>query len=91
MKSGAQPWEKALMNLPVILNPDEGTNYYADWVWHYLPDYFFNTASNRWTPWQPGDGPNNGGREMIYQNIGGQKNRYLPDFRIGWPDGKFHP
>ena len=80
---GEQPWEQGFDEFAGFLNPDEGTNYYADWVWHYLPDYFFNTASNRWTSWRPGDGPNNGGREMIYQNIGGQKNRYLPDFVLG--------
>jgi arylsulfatase A-like enzyme len=42
-------------------------------------------VSNCWADWQPGDGPNNGGRELIYQNQGGQKVRYLPDFMLaGW-------
>jgi arylsulfatase A-like enzyme len=80
-----KPWNQGFDDFAGFLNPDEGTNYYADSFWRQTPHEYFNTASNRWTEWRPGDGPNNGGREMIYQNTGGQKVRYLPDFMLaGW-------
>ena len=80
-----KPWKQGFDEFAGFLNPDEGTNYYADSFWRQTPHEYFNTVCNRWTEWQPGDGPNNGGREMIYQNTGGQKVRYLPDFMLaGW-------
>ncbi len=80
-----KPWQQGYDEFAGFLNPDEGTNYYADSVWRQTPHAYFNTVSNCWTEWQPGDGPNNGGREMIYQNTAGQKERYLPDFMLaGW-------
>jgi arylsulfatase A-like enzyme len=80
-----EPWKLGFDDFAGFLNPDEGTNYYADSFWRYTPKMFYNTISNSWTDWQPGDAPNNGGRELIFQNSGGQKVRYLPDFMLaGW-------
>ncbi len=80
-----KPWKQGFDEFAGFLNPDEGTNYYADSFWRQTPHEYFNSLSNCWTEWQPGDGPNDGGREMIYQNTAGQKGRYLPDFMLaGW-------
>lgn len=80
-----EPWKLGFDDFAGFLNPDKGTNYYPDSFWRYTPDMFYNPMSNAWTAWQPGDGPNNGGRELIFQNSGGQKVRYLPDFMLaGW-------
>jgi arylsulfatase A len=80
-----EPWKLGFDDFAGFLNPDEGTNYYADSFWRYTPKMFYSPISHSWTDWQPGDGPNNGGRELIFQNSGGQKVRYLPDFMLaGW-------
>ncbi len=80
-----KPWNQGFDEFAGFLNLDEGTNYYAESFWRQTPHEYFNTASNCWIQWHPGDGPNNGGREMIYQNTAGQKMRYLPDFMLaGW-------
>ena len=80
-----EPWKLGFDDFGGFLNPDEGTNYYPDWFWRYTPNMYYNAVSNGWSEWHPGDGPNNGGRELIYQNSGGQKVRYLPDYMLaGW-------
>jgi arylsulfatase A-like enzyme len=78
-----KPWKEGFDEFAGFLNPDEGTNYYADFVFHYDPRYYLDPVNNVWTLWRPGDGPNEGAREMIYQNTAGQKGRYMPDFMLG--------
>ena len=85
--SSGAPWEKGFDEFAGYLNPDEG-KIFTPIMFALSAALHFQHRSNRWTPWRPGDGPNNGGKEMIYQNIGGQKNRYLPDFHTR-PDENF--
>jgi arylsulfatase A-like enzyme len=84
-----KPWRQGFDEFAGFLNPDDGTNYYADYFWRYTPHYYYNSVSNLWTFWRPGDRPNDGGPEMIYQNTAGQKGRYMPDFVLGGWVGNF--
>jgi arylsulfatase A-like enzyme len=77
------PWQQGFDDFHGYLNPEAGRNYFADSFWLYLPNHYFNTASNRWVSWTPADGPNNGGREEIYDNVDGKKGDYMPDYILG--------
>jgi uncharacterized sulfatase len=77
-----EPWKQGFEEFLGFLNPDKGTNYYADSIWRHTPHAFFNESQNQWMPWKPEYGPNNGGSEMIYNNTGGKKGRYLPDLML---------
>ncbi len=79
-----QPWDQGFDEFAGFLNPDLGTNYYADTFWRRTPKMFYNNMTHNWMEWNPADGPNNGGQEMIYQNIQGHQGRYLPDFMFTW-------
>jgi arylsulfatase A-like enzyme len=46
---------------------DEGTNYYADYLWRFEPTSIYGQSV---------------GHEMIYDNTGGRKGKYMPDFLL---------
>lgn len=80
-----KPWNIGFNDFAGFLNPNDATNYYPDSFWRRTPKTYYDTVNHRWTAWHPEDGPNDGGRELIFQNSGGQKVRYLPDFMLaGW-------
>jgi len=78
-----KPWEQGFEEFFGFLNPDLGTNYYADVLWRHTPRMFYNATNNTWMPWRPADGPNNGGNETVYDNTGGKKGTYLPELMLG--------
>jgi arylsulfatase A-like enzyme len=80
-----KPWNIGFTDFAGFLNLNDATNYYPDSFWRRTPKAYYDTVNSRWTAWHPEDGPNDGGRELIFQNSGGQKVRYLPDFMLaGW-------
>ena len=96
---GPQPWTQGFDEFVGFLNSDEGKNYYADYLWRYSPNYFYNQATSQWSEWKKEYGPNNGGKEMLFPNTGGKHGQYLPDLfmtalanfvRVNQPDAANH-
>ncbi len=81
---GSLPWERGFNEFAGFLDDNEGRNYYADYFWRYTPDFFYNKTLGQWTEWKPKDGPNTGGKEVIFDNLAGKKGRYLPDELFHW-------
>jgi len=79
-----QPWTHGFQEFAGFFDDAEARNYYADSFWRYSPNFFYSQALGKWTEWTPADGPNTGGKESIYQNMGGKKSRYLPDELFTW-------
>jgi len=99
---GPTPWTQGFDEFGGFVNDDEARNYFADDLWSYQPNYSFNQKTGQWEEWKNGDGPHNGGPEMVYQNTGGHKEKYMPEFlvnamcnfvRINQPDAfnKYQP
>ncbi|HEY5042900.1 MAG TPA: sulfatase-like hydrolase/transferase [Verrucomicrobiae bacterium] len=92
---GPKPWTQGFDEFGGFVNDDEARNYFADQLWSYQPNYSFNEPTGQWVEWKNGDGPHNGGPEMVYPNTGGRKEKYMPEFltsamcnfvRINQPD-----
>ncbi len=96
---GAPPWMLGFDEFAGFLNADESRNYFADTIWRFDPHYSYDETSHTWVDWKPADGSHHAGPEMIYQNVGGKKGKYLPDLlmnavdnfvRINQPDPANH-
>jgi arylsulfatase A-like enzyme len=86
-----EPWKQGFERFLGYLNPDDAANYYADYFFHYTPQFYFSPAQHQWVPWKPEYGPNEGGREMIYDNTAGKKGKYMPDLMLaGWAQNFIH-
>jgi arylsulfatase A-like enzyme len=68
---GSQPWTQGFDEFAGFLDAKEGKNYYADSLWRYAPKSIFDETNQTLRDFT--------GREMIYENTGGQHGRYLPD------------
>jgi arylsulfatase A-like enzyme len=73
-----EPQKQGFDEFAGFLNPDEATNYYADYLWR-CPYIFSNTIGGQWTELKSEDGMKISGKEMIYDNTGGKKGKYMPD------------
>ena len=96
---GAKPWTLGFDEFAGFLNADESRNYFAESIWRFDPHSSYDQTSHKWVDWKAGDDSHNGGPEMIYQNAGGKKGRYLPDLfmsaaanfvRVNQPDPANH-
>jgi arylsulfatase A-like enzyme len=90
----APPWTQGFDEFAGFLSADEGTNYFADYLWRYATGEWINPTNNQRETFS--------GREMIYENTGGKKGKYLPELffnaalnfiRVNQPDqfNKFRP
>jgi uncharacterized sulfatase len=86
-----QPWELGFDEFAGFLEDAEGRNYYADYLWRYAPRAIFHGTNSAPTAFE--------GKEMIYPNTGGKKQKYIPDVffdaavnfvRISQPDAFNH-
>jgi arylsulfatase A-like enzyme len=68
---GEKPWTQGFDEFAGFLNDEDGKNYFSDFIWRYAPNSIYDRTNQTVRTWS--------GREEIYQNTGGQKNRYLPD------------
>lgn len=77
--SAGAPWKKGFDEFAGYFDANDAADFYADYVWRYVPSYTYIAASNLWTEWKPGDGPHAGGKETLVSNLGGAKGKYIPD------------
>jgi arylsulfatase A-like enzyme len=68
---GEKPWRLGFEEFAGFLDENSGRNYYADSLYHFAPHALI-TESNTFADFS--------GSETIYQNQGGKKGRYLPEF-----------
>lgn len=68
---GAQPWTQGFDEFAGFLNEQEAGNYYSDFVWRYAPRSIYDPTNHTLHAYK--------GRESLYENLGGQHGRYLPD------------
>ena len=68
--SGA-PWDKGFDEFAGYFDPNDATNYYADYIWHYAPRSLINQTNHQREDFI--------GREMLYPNTGGKHDQYIPD------------
>lgn len=71
---GAKPWTQGFDEFAGFLNDSEGRNYYSDFLWRFAPHSIFNATNKTFTDYI--------GKEVIYQNEGGKKGRYMPSLLI---------
>jgi arylsulfatase A-like enzyme len=69
--TGGAPWEKGFDEFAGYLDPNDATNYYADYMWRYAPGERLNPTNNRREDFI--------GKEMLYPNTGGNREQYIPD------------
>jgi arylsulfatase A-like enzyme len=67
--SSGAPWEHGFQQFAGYFDPADVENVYADFIWRYEPRYDTNNQPNPFN-----------GREMVYDNTGGQKGKYIPDW-----------
>jgi arylsulfatase A-like enzyme len=68
---GGQPWQQGFDEFAGFLDDAEGRNYYADYLWRFAPKSIMDVTNKTLADFA--------GKEMLYQNTGGQQGRYLPD------------
>jgi arylsulfatase A-like enzyme len=68
--TGGAPWRKGFDEFAGYLDPNDATNYYADYVWRYAPQSLLTTNNQR---------EDFIGKETLYPNTGGQRAQYIPD------------
>jgi uncharacterized sulfatase len=68
---GEAPWKQGFDEFVGFVKPEEGRNYFAEYLWRYAPDSLFNPTNNQMETFA--------GREMIYANTGAKKGEYLPE------------
>jgi arylsulfatase A-like enzyme len=71
---GAQPWTQGFDEFAGFLHDEEGRNYFADHVWRFAPKSIYDETNKTMTDFI--------GREMIHENTGGKKGRYLPEVLV---------
>lgn len=69
-----RPWEQGFEEFAGFLDDAEGRNYYADYLWRYAPHAIFQKEGQEPTAFE--------GKEMIYANTGGKKEKFLPETLI---------
>jgi arylsulfatase A-like enzyme len=67
----APPWTQGFDEFAGFLNEQEAKNYFSDFIWRHAPKSVYDETNKTFSAYT--------GRETIYENAGGQKNRYLPD------------
>ena len=67
---GPKPWTQGFNNFGGFISEDEGRDYYADHLWRFSPHSLFDPTNKVVSDYV--------GREMIYQNTGGRKGRWMP-------------
>jgi arylsulfatase A-like enzyme len=67
---GGAPWLSGFDEFAGYLDPNDASNYYADYIWRYAPQSILTTNNQK---------EDFAGKEMIYPNTGGQKGQYIPD------------
>jgi len=67
---GGAPWLSGFDEFAGYLDPNDESNYYADYIWRYAPQSILTTNNQK---------EDFAGKEMIYPNTGGQKGQYIPD------------
>ena len=68
--TGGAPWKKGFDEFAGYLDPNDATNYYADYMWRYAPKSILTTNNQR---------EDFIGKEMLYPNTGGNRGQYIPD------------
>ena len=68
---GPTPWTQGFDEFAGFVQPDEGRNYFADYLWRYAPESILNTTNNQLETFT--------GKEMLYPNTGGKNGEYLPE------------
>ena len=68
--SGA-PWKKGFDEFAGYLDPDDAENYYADYMWRYMPKTLLKPTNEQTDAFN--------GREELYANTDGKKGQYIPD------------
>ncbi len=68
---GPQPWTQGFNEFGGFLNEQEAKNYYSDFFWRYSPKAIYDETNHTRRDWV--------GREMIYENTGEQKGKYMTD------------
>jgi len=66
-----KPWEEGFEEFGGFLDDGEGRNYFSDYIWRHAPQTVWNTNNNTMETYI--------GKESIYDNLGGQHGKYLPD------------
>ena len=69
---GATPWTQGFDEFAGFIQPEEGRNYFADYLWRYAPESILNETNHHMETYV--------GKEMLFPNVGGKKGQYLPDF-----------
>jgi arylsulfatase A-like enzyme len=72
--SGGAPWRKGFDDFAGYLNATDAENFYADYVFRYIPRPALDSTNNKRKDFS--------GREEEYPNTGGQKGQYIPDLFI---------
>ncbi|MGH7976259.1 MAG: sulfatase-like hydrolase/transferase [Limisphaerales bacterium] len=69
--SSGAPWKKGFDEFAGYLNPADGKNFYADYMFRYAPHSRFNPTNHQSSVFI--------GREELYYNTGGKQGTYIPD------------
>ena len=69
--TGGAPWHQGFDEFAGYLDPNDATNYYADYIWRFAPGGRINPRNNQREDFV--------GKEMLYPNTGGQQGQYIPD------------
>ena len=72
---GPAPWTQGFDEFAGFLNQREADNYYSDFLWRYAPKSVFDPTNHTLLAWS--------GREVIYDNSGGRKGKFMPDLLLG--------
>jgi arylsulfatase A-like enzyme len=65
------PWRKGFDEFAGYLDPNDATNFYADYIWRYSSGSLPNATNHQ--------SPNLFGRQMLYPNLDGKRGQYIPD------------
>jgi uncharacterized sulfatase len=88
---GAEPWKQGFDDFAGFLNEQEADDFYSDFVWRYAQNGVREGTNYVLYP--------RFGREPIYRNAGGRKQKFVPDFlvdtllsfvRVNAPDAANH-
>lgn len=71
---GNEPWKQGFDDFAGFIHDDEGRNYFSDFIWRYDPKGDVDWTNNTVKPFND--------REMIYENTGEKKGRYIPEILV---------
>lgn len=69
--TGGAPWKKGFDEFNGFLDPTDAENYYADYVWRYMPKTLLKPSTEQAAAFN--------GREELYANADGKRGQYIPD------------